>query len=123
MHKCTHSNRKDFCYECVSDVRGYQGRIIEQLSNRLDYVWKNSDQITKELILNSEIRYPLTDTQVLASFPITDEASPDHYVEVVAEAVKTLKQLKKIHESARLKFFDSSFIIYADMTKKEDNYV
>lgn len=116
MHKCLHQNtKKDFCYTCVTDLHATQGKIIDQLDNRLNYLWEQSDAPTKKLMVKAEQKFPLASTQILASFPIKNEDNLDQYFSVFKDAVKALKSFSKDYPNARIKFYDHSFVVYSNL--------
>ena len=115
MHKCLHNKRKDFCYDCVLEINAYQGKAIEQLHKRLNYTWKRVDDTIRKIMMDAETKYPLAATQILASYPIKDENNFDEYTSVVKEATNSLKEFRKQFHHAKIRYYDSSFIIYNDL--------
>lgn len=115
MHKCPHNEKTTYCPQCVLDTTGHQGRMLDQFSKRLDYIWKKSDHKHKQIILEAESKYPLASTQVLASFPVKDDLDINEYYAVIKTTVSHLSEFKKEYKQARIRYFDGSFIIYADI--------
>lgn len=124
MHKCGHEQpKKDFCYECVREIQGLQAKAVEQLSNRFQYIWRRADKSFKDLMVKSEIKYPIASAQILSTVPVEGTSLKD-YIKALITTYKVMTELKKEYAKAYFQFYEGSFIIYQNINetlrKKEE---
>lgn len=113
MHKCSHiESRKDFCYTCVQEVKGNQGQAVEQLTKRLNFIWRKAGPELRGLMLESETRYPIIKAQILTSIPVEGELMID-YKNALDKAIDLMILFRQDFPDCWIGPVNGSFIIYS----------